>query len=161
MSGLRPADLLLPSVLDRLLDEQSQSNGDGQRLDELKAAVARDLEAFLNSRRRCISPPGDLTELDRSVVDYGVEDFTGANMASPDRRERFRAAMEAAIRRYEPRFAAVEVVILPDEGGGQDRTLRFRIEGLLHAEPAPEPLVLDSRIDPLTRAYEIKEAADG
>ena len=160
MTDPRPPDLLLPSVLDRLLDEQSHGVNDGQRLEELKAAVARDLEAFLNSRRRCISPPDDLTELDHSIVDYGIEDFTGANMATPDRRERFRAAVESAIRRYEPRFAAVEVVILPDDGG-RDRTLRFRIEGLLHAEPAPEPLVLDSRIDPLTCTYEIKEAADG
>ena len=160
MAHHEPADLLLPSILDRLLDEQRADARSAQRLEEIKASVARDLEAFLNTRRRCLSYPADLRELDRSVVDYGLDDFTGANMATADRRERFRATVEAAIRRYETRFAAVEVTILPNESG-EDRSLRFRIEGLLHAEPAPEPLVLDSRIDPVTNACEIRESEDG
>ena len=160
MNGEPAPDLLLPSILDRLLDEQSTDRYVGQTLDDLKAAVARDLEAFLNTRRRCITPPKDLKELNRSVVDYGLDDFTATSMATASRREQFRGSVEAAILRYEPRFLAVEVTILANDTA-EDRTLRFRIEGLLHAEPVPEPLVLDSRIDPVTNRCEVKESMDG
>ena len=160
MIGDSPTDLLLPSVLDRLLNEASDDERSSQRLDAIKAAVTRDLEAFLNTHRRCISFAYDLTELNRSVVDYGLEDFTGANMTSDQNRERFRAEVEAAIRRYEPRFAMVEVIVIPNDSS-QDRTLRFRIEGALHAEPAPEPLVQDSMVDPVTNQCEVKESSDG
>ena len=159
-----PADdePLLPSLLDRLLDEQN-AGGErrrGHRLSDLKRAMARDLEQFLNTRRRCRSLPGDLRELAPSVLDYGIPDFTGANLASMERRDSFRAAIEAAVRRYEPRFKAVQVVML-DNANPLDRSIRFRIEALMHAEPAPEPLILDSRVDPVTRAYHVRETSGG
>jgi type VI secretion system protein ImpF len=39
-----------------------------------------------------------------------------------------------------------------------DRTLRFRIDALLYAEPAPEPVVFDSAMEPATGNVEIKGA---
>jgi type VI secretion system protein ImpF len=36
-----------------------------------------------------------------------------------------------------------------------DRTLRFRIEALVHAEPAPEPLIFDSAVDPSTQGVTV------
>ena len=37
-----------------------------------------------------------------------------------------------------------------------DRALRFRIDALLHADPAPEPVVFDSELKPLTASFEVK-----
>jgi type VI secretion system protein ImpF len=37
-----------------------------------------------------------------------------------------------------------------------DRTLRFRIDALLYAEPAPEPVVFDSQLEPSSATIEIK-----
>ena len=155
---------LLPSVLDRLLDEQeasgSMGRGRGARLAELKRAVARDLENLLNTRRRCRSFPRDLDELRPSLADYGVPDFTGSNLASTSRKQAFRTAMERAIKLYEPRFKSVTVTMVANTNP-LDRSLRFRIEALLHAEPAPEPLTLDSRIDPVSRACQVRESGYG
>ena len=63
--------------------------------------------------------------------------------------------MEEAIRRFEPRFIKVAVAMLGGSGN-DDRTLRFRIDALMYADPAPEPIVFDSVIDPSTRSVAVK-----
>ena len=152
------------SVLDRLLDEEPQRRQDAplggrQALMALRRAVGRDLENLLNTRLRCRSSPPDLEELDLSLVNYGVPDFTGANLATSERRSAFRSTVEQVIRRYEPRFTAVSVTLL-DNTERLDRTLRFRIEALMRADPEPEPVVYDSVVDPVSRNVTVK-GADG
>jgi type VI secretion system protein ImpF len=148
------------SVLDRLLDEEPQRPQDPpmshrQALGAMRRAVGRDLENLLNTRIRCKSSPADLKELDVSLVNYGVPDFTGANLATSERRNDFRAAVEQVIRRYEPRFTAVSVTIL-ENTERLDRTLRFRIEALMRADPDAEPVVYDSVVDPVSRNVTVK-----
>lgn len=148
------------SVLERLLDEEPQRAQDPplsqrQALTAMRRAVGRDLENLLNTRIRCRSTPSDLKELDISLVNYGVPDFTGANLATSERRNVFRSAVEQVIRRYEPRFTAVSVTIL-ENTERLDRTLRFRIEALMRADPAPEPVVYDSVVDPVSRNVTVK-----
>lgn len=156
---------LLPSVLDRLLDASPESTRDppksrGQHLAEMRRAVRRDLEALLNTRQRCISWPGDLTELDHSLVSYGVRDFASLNLATSDQREAFCRDVEAVIRRNEPRFVSVSVTLL-ENSDEVDRTMRFRIEALMYADPAPEPIVLDSFVDPAARGIKVGDEAGG
>jgi len=156
---------LLPSLLDRLLDDDPQvkretDQGRHQLLGQMKRSVSRDLENLLNTRRRCLPVPDDLTELTTSLVNYGLPDFTGKHMASAETREAFRAALEDVIRNWEPRFKSVSVTML--EGAEPlDRTLRFRIDALMYADPAPEQLVFDSTLEPLTGDFEIKGAGIG
>ena len=57
--------------------------------------------------------------------------------------------MEDAIRRFEPRFAGVRVSLL-DARDTLDATLRLRIDALLRAEPAPEPISFDTLVDATT-----------
>src|SRR5688572_29401729 len=125
---------LLPSVLDRLmhLDPRGPGRGRGQLQRDLKEGIRRDLEDLLNTRWRCSSWPPNLEELELSLVNYGSPDFTGANLGSPTNQEDFRRILQRVIQRYEPRFSGVTVALLknPDP---MDRTLRFRIEALLHA----------------------------
>jgi type VI secretion system protein ImpF len=160
-----PDQPLLPSVLDRLIDDDPAARRDpprtrGQNLAELRRAVGRDLEALLNTRQRCKSPPDDLTELEVSLVNYGIPDFTGANLATEEQRDAFRRAIEDAIRRLEPRFQQVAVTML-DNTEPLDRTLRFRIEALMHAEPLPEAMVFDSLMEPVTRSFAVTSLGDG
>ncbi len=152
---------LQPSLLDRLQDDDPTrpdpvSRSRGQHLRELREAVRRDIENLLNTRQRCLPPPPGLTELAVSTVNYGIPDFSGVDLAAKDRREEFRRSVEEAIRRFEPRFVKVDVVM--HEGGGTDgeRTMRFRIDALMYADPAPEPIVFDSVIDPGSRAVAVR-----
>ncbi len=159
MARIDPDQPLLPSVLDRLLDDDPDSQRDppkarGQQLGELRRAVGRDLEALLNTRQRCRSAPSDLKQLDHSLINYGIPDLTAANLATAERRDDFRATIEEAIRRHEPRFVTVSVILLENAEPG-DRTLRFRIEALIRADPAPEPLIYDSYLEPVTRNFSV------
>jgi len=63
--------------------------------------------------------------------------------------------IERGLREQEPRFKTVRV-IPTTESGSLQRILRFRIEALMHAEPAPEQVQFHSRIEPVTRAFEVK-----
>jgi type VI secretion system protein ImpF len=150
---------LVLSLLDRLIDENPDLSRDppksrGQHLRELRDSVRRDLENLLNTRQRCLGWPEGCDELALSSVNYGIPDFTGADLASAERREAFRATIEDVIRQFEPRFVSVHVTML-DNSEPTDRTLRFRIEALIYADPAPEPLVFDSYLDPASRGVAV------
>lgn len=151
---------LLISVFDRLLGDESAGSGESRRAapswwskDTLRTGVRRDLEALLNTRRRCLSWPEHLDRLDRSLVGYGAPDHSGANLSSHAQKEHFRAEIEQTIRLFEPRFKSVRVTLL--ESDGVSRTLRFRIEALLHADPVPLHLLFDSLLDPGSRRFSV------
>ncbi len=155
---------VVPSVLDRLILDDPSSTRDpdkswGVVLRELRESVRRDLENFLNTRQRCRSWPAALGELNRSLINYGVPDFTGAGLGSDESRSRFRRSLEVLIRSFEPRFKTVRVTVL-ENANPADRTLRLRIDALLHAEPAPEPLSFDTTVEPVSRTFEVRGADD-
>jgi len=116
------------------------------------------LENLLNTRWRCSSWPENLDELELSLVNYGIPDITGAALGGARNREQFRQIVERVIKHFEPRFERVSVQML-DNVEPLDRTLRFRIDALLHAEPAPEPVVFDSALQPATGNVEVKGAS--
>jgi type VI secretion system protein ImpF len=160
MAKIEADQPLVPSVLDRLIDDDPATTREpprsrGQLLRDLKQSLRRDLENLLNTRRRCKSWPENLSELESSLVNYGIPDLAGSALGSADGREEFRQTFEAIVRRFEPRFARVSVEML---GNAEplDRTLRFRINAMLHAEPAPEPVVFDSALQPATGNVAVK-----
>ncbi|HKV48566.1 MAG TPA: type VI secretion system baseplate subunit TssE [Candidatus Acidoferrales bacterium] len=139
------------SVLDRLIDREPKTASEApltrsQSVRLMKAAVQRDLEWLLNSRRIFIDPDESLKELNRSVYVYGLPDFSSYGAASaPDRAKLLRQLM-AAIKMFEPRLLNVRLVPIESEGGGIQE-LRFRIEGLLAMDPAPEPVSFDTVVE--------------
>ncbi len=141
-------------LLDRLIDDAPDQERDpplssAEALEALRASVRRDLEALLNARRRWRSWPAEYTELARSPLGFGIPDFTAGAMNEPGRREALRAEVEETIRRFEPRLVRVSVSMV--EGQNKlEATLRLRIDGLLHAEPAPEPVAFDTTVDATT-----------
>ncbi|MFT4542269.1 MAG: type VI secretion system protein ImpF [Planctomycetota bacterium] len=154
-----PHKPLQPSLLDRLLDNEpdkqvESARGGHQKLSELRASVRRDLENLLNSRRRCLSWPAELEELGRSTLGYGIPDLTGENLSSESARKNFLRQVEELIRTYEPRFKTVRVTT-PESMNESDRTLRFRIDAMMFADPYPQPVVFDSLLEPVSRNFEV------
>jgi len=151
---------LMPSVLDRLIDREPENQREAplsrhQVLRELKQSVRHDLENLLNTRWRCVQWPPDLDALDVSLVNYGIPDFTGASMGTPSSREQLRQVVEQVIRKFEPRFKSVRVKLL-EHADETDRSLRLRIDALLYAEPAPEPVIFDSQLEPTSGNFAVK-----
>lgn len=164
MARSRDDQLLVPSVLDRLLDDEPGVSREaprsrGQVLRALKLSVRRDLENLLNTRSRCHSWPLEMTELKRSLVNYGVPDITGASFGTPEDREDFCRTLEQVIRRHETRFRSVTVTLL-ENTESLDRILRFRIDALLEVEPAPEPVVFDSSLRLADADFEVRGGTD-
>ena len=134
------------SILDRLLDDNPGVQAEVaptplQAQRDLHQAVRRDLEALLNSRRRVVPYPASMQELDRSLVNYGIPDFTGASLSSLDSRAQFVRVIEAAIRRFEPRFKSVKVA--------RARTSSPMHDTLLSTTPAANSRRFDSIYKPL------------
>jgi type VI secretion system protein ImpF len=141
---------LLPSVLDRLL-------GDGGvwTVESAKAAVKRDLEWLLNSRRVVSKHPTDLKPLGQSLVTYGLPDLASFRPGAAGDQEQLRLAMQEAIRRFEPRLSRVRVRL--EAGFTPDRSIRFRIDALLRVEPEPEPVAFDSVLRLDDQTFEIRD----
>ena len=113
----------------------------------LRQAVRRDLEALLNARRRWRSWPAALSHLAVSPIGFGIPDFGAGAFNDAQQREELRLEIEDTIRRFEPRFLSVTVV-LGKSDTTLDSSLRLRIDAVLHAEPAPEPISFDTFFDP-------------
>jgi type VI secretion system protein ImpF len=151
---------LIPSVLDRLLDEQPQVSTEPatrriQDLRSLERAVGRDLEALLNSRQETLRElPSEFVELNRSLLTYGLPDLTSLSLLNHDDRNRIRRSVEQAISAFEPRLQNVRVALEPPRE--HDRGLRFRIDALLRVDPAPEPVTFDAVLHLKTQQLEIQ-----
>ncbi|MGH8431367.1 MAG: type VI secretion system baseplate subunit TssE [Solimonas sp.] len=101
-------------LFDRLVDAEPDEQSDrpitvAAAMDALRASICRDLEELLNTRRRWRSWDPHLTELDRSLVGYGLPDFASGAFNDPRRREELRLLVEASIRRFEPRIVTLKV----------------------------------------------------
>jgi type VI secretion system protein ImpF len=154
------APSIVPSLLDRLLDDQPDAPREAlsYRVDDLrglKRSVARDLEAMLNSRQETLGDlPEDLVELRRSLLVYGLPDFTAFSLLGTRDRVRIRRALEDVIVAFEPRLERVRVVL--EDSQPNERVLRFRVDGWLRVEPAPEPVTFDTLLQLNTRDYVVQ-----
>ena len=78
--------LIVPSVLDRLLDDSPKEQVENQSLlffdlNRLKRAVARDMEALLNSRHVDLDEEIERYPYARnSVIDYGITDLSSLSL---------------------------------------------------------------------------------
>jgi type VI secretion system protein ImpF len=145
-----------PSLLDRLTDHTPGSRGENpfsrlQALRVLKASLWRDLSALLNTKRREEEVPEQFTESNRSLLTYGLPDFSSYGLKSEAAQNRLRRAIEAAVRRFEPRLENVTVALEPPQE--TDRALRFRVDGFLRIEPAPEPVSFETLLQPETGRF--------
>ncbi|MEO1619138.1 MAG: type VI secretion system baseplate subunit TssE [Planctomycetota bacterium] len=154
---------LIPSVLDRLIDLDPQVKTEvpmnrTQVLQQMKESVGRDLQALLNTRCRATSWTNSLKELDRSLFAYGIPDCVGLSTGSREQQEELRRLIARAIQNFEPRLSHVQVKVA-DTDDPTDRALRFRIDAMLKVDPAPEPVIYDSRLDATSGDFKVQGVA--
>ncbi len=154
-----------PSILDRLVDNdptqlQDQDKSRMQHLRELRYSVKRDLENLMNTRFRILAPSEQHTQLEKSLLNYGLPDLATVNISDVEKKRQFIKSLEATLAHYEPRFKTVKVVHTQNKELN-DRTLRFRIDATLYADPAPEIIIFDSVLDPVFRTIKVEESQNG
>ncbi len=173
----------MPCLFDRIIRSLGRGgSSDSRSIDsrDYRAAVRRDLEWLLNSKRRrtrqemertVMSPTGraaiddtasiyDHEELPTSVLNYGIRDFNGAAVNPDDGRvmEGIRSEIRAVIRHFEPRIVAESLRIEPIEDSTNPSILTFTIEAELWAFPEWDSLRID--IDLNTGACRVKEGGE-
>lgn len=145
------------SVLDRLIDENvggpEPPPSRGRILARIRTAVQRDLEDLLNTRYRCVAWPPRRDELDNSLMNFGLPDFTAAGLDLGRDSDTLLEAVRMAIDLFEPRLR--DVVVEPSEDTSRDRTLRFRIRGTLRIDPDDHPVQFDSTLESATGQFDI------
>ncbi|MCE1171606.1 type VI secretion system baseplate subunit TssE [Azovibrio restrictus] len=153
--------LVRPSVLDRLLDDQPRIPTDTTQqlaadLGRLKHAVARDLEALLNSR--CVDVDeliDEYPEVLDSVLDFGITDLSSLSLLDPGDRDFLRDKIRIAIERHEPRLEGVKVSL--EAPSGIERMLKFRVDAILRILPSRPPVSFNATLQPSSNSCQIRE----
>jgi len=153
---------LRPSILDRLLDNephiQTEADKDrDQKLAQMRKSVRRDLETLLNTRCRVMEPSDEFEQLETSLLNYGLPDLATVNVLNLQKKIEFTQDLENLLKEFEPRFKSVKVKFT-DNKDTTDRTIRFRIDATLYADPYPEVVIFDSILEPVTRTVNVDEA---
>jgi type VI secretion system protein ImpF len=151
--------IVTPSVLDRLIDHEPKNRSEpmptsAQSLRAMKAALRRDLEWLMNTRRVIDDPPESCVELRRSVYHYGLPDISSMGTFSSSDQNQLLKSMESALAFFEPRLIRVKVNLKPVTGAG--RMVHFVIEGLLRVDPVPEQIVFDTVLELSSGSYQIQ-----
>ncbi len=165
MSKIKSDQPVLPSLLDRLIDDDptttlSEAKSYGVVLSDIKNSIKRDLEALLNTRLYRDALPQKFAELDVSVVNYGLPDFSVIQLGNDEGKEEFRLKVQDIIEKYEPRFKEVHVD-LEQMGEDYERTLYMKISAVLMIDPDPIPLLFDSRVKTIDKAVHLREVNHG
>jgi len=151
-----------PGLFDRLLGVPARSAAGGATVsrisaDDLKDAVARDLEALLNTRAVIDEELlKDYPECSRSILNYGLSDFADRSLSSPADRAHICACLEKVIGRHEPRLRNVKASLEIREGAVN--RLNFSITALLVASSSQEPVNFDAVLQRSTLQYSISKA---
>src|SRR5262249_48983752 len=148
-------------LLDRLTDNDPKIRAEpgmtrAQSVRMLKGALRRDLEWLFNTRANHDLPlPPELPEVFKSVVNYGLPDFTHLSFSNMRDRNKLLRQLEQAITMFEPRLTGVQVRLL-DTDLELSRAVRFQIDGFLKMDPAPEHISFDTLLDVTSGNYEVK-----
>jgi type VI secretion system protein ImpF len=108
------ASMLPQSLLDRLIDDApdeaaERSDSDEQALERFKLGLRRDLEALLNSKRPLLGAVESGSDLERTILGFGLTDISTEDFSAAGVRDRIRRMVAQCIRDHEPRLSRVEV----------------------------------------------------
>lgn len=148
-----------PTLMARVFDDAPWLEVEAEPLhqwnvEELKAAVSRDLESMLNSRAgHTAEHLQAYPNVAQSLVTLGMCDFVGRSLANPVDRAYICRTIESSINTHEPRLQNVRVNLMADTiAVGR---LHFSISALLVVRPAQEPVSFDVLLQPNTQQYSI------
>ncbi|WP_233888754.1 type VI secretion system baseplate subunit TssE [Paraburkholderia flagellata] len=148
------AERLLPSLLDRLIDDDPQADSESREVlftrRVLRAAVLRDLSWLFNTTNLGAEIPAQrYPAAQASVLNYGLPCLSGRFASTVDDVV-LEQAVRSAILLFEPRIAPDSLEIEPVFDRSvleMHNQIALVIRGLLWAQPAPLELVLRTEID--------------
>ncbi len=147
------------SLLDRLMDQQPESPDEPVQFSRVGinaqvTSVLRDLENLFNTRSctSLTSNRGLTPQAINSILTYGSRDFSLENPRSQRVRQAIRLEIVRLLSSFEPRLKDLTVRFAPTK---EERTLRFRIEAVLHIEPVAVATAFETHFDINSGSYTI------
>ena len=146
------------SILDRLIDMEPDVTVEPVQYrsfsyTQMRGMVERDLENLLNTKCFTSDILEPYAELKKSLLTYGVSDFTSKNPATPSVRADLRQEIERTITTFEPRLKNVAVKFEIREKG--ERHLKFTITAVLLLDDESEPVIFSTFFDTNRCEYSI------
>ncbi|ANY86653.1 MULTISPECIES: type VI secretion system baseplate subunit TssE [Pseudomonas] len=151
---------LLPSLLDRLLDDRPHQSAEPavQRtcsLAEYKASIVRDLEVLVNTRQCLVAEELEgFKQLGGSILEYGMPDFISRSVLDPHDRRLIQQQLERAITTGDRRFRRVRVQLLAQQNG--HRMLTFRVDAVLRLQDISRQVSFDAVLQVNTQEYKVQ-----
>jgi type VI secretion system protein ImpF len=166
LAELTQKERLQPSLLDRLTDDEPETNVESRDRrvispSRLRECVQRDLSWLLNTTRlSALEPLDDFPAAEVSVINYGMPDLTGRTASGVDARALERTLVQV-ITAYEPRLLkrSVKVRLFVDPDRMSHNAMIFDIEAELWAQPLPLRLFLRTEIDLESGVVVVNETA--
>jgi type VI secretion system protein ImpF len=157
-----PADepeILVPSVFDRLVDPDPTGARwrHGYSLDDLTAAVQRDLQDLLNTAMSYRRMPEAFAHTRTSVAAYGLPEVITHQISDPQQQTDIARILEDTIRRFEPRLADIVAEPLGTTDGSIAK-LRFRVRARLAV--AGDDVAFDTVLELATGRYRVKPSSE-
>jgi len=158
---------VLPSVLDRLLDEHPEQKSERPEdwsltVEQLEKYVLRDLNYLANSSRpEDSSVPPECKLVRESIWFYGLW-RPGRLGKSAEDHESIRRELEQMIKRYEPRLAKVKVSGLTADSKETQHSIRhyaFTIQAVLRFDPMPD-VCFDATMNRYPQGFRITGAVE-
>ena len=150
MADLKPIVGARALLFDRLVDVPPDGNDRERGLrilnrEQLKASVRRELERLLNTR--CSIPLHQLGGEERSVVNYGIPDFSSLSPHNADDHALIASIVGQTIAAFEPRLRQVRVEVGSASAAESALWLNISAELAvgLFAEPVSFPVILNSK----------------
>ena len=161
----KQTQVIVPSILDRLIDDDPNSGLEAPtplhlQLAKIKENIRRDLENLLNTRLKISRDLDPYPELDQSIINYGLPDFSHLPIDSENECTSLANRITGIISRFEPRLRNIDVNIRP-MGEGINRTLYVEILATLIITPSPISVFFDSRLHHIDRKLTLREAKHG
>lgn len=165
MAELTTQERLQPSLLDRLTDDEPGQKAESRdkrviSASRLRECVTRDIAWLLN----CVNLGSeesldDFPDAARSTINFGIPDLTGAAVAGVNVAD-LQRALRDAILAFEPRLtpSTLQVIVDVDDARMDRRSLAFRIESEMWAQPLPLNLYLKTEVDLETGNVNVAES---
>ena len=146
-------DSLFPSLVDRLIDDDSQIRHEARQtpretVDQIIESIIQDVCNLLNTRAQVVSCPEHHRELHDSVLSYGLPDFSGIAQRGEFQ---LQDAVSAVVSRHDSRLheLVIKVVPVPDS---VDQRVRLQIRASVGT--LPESVVFHVDLDESAETFQ-------
>jgi type VI secretion system protein ImpF len=138
-------------LLHRLTDESIEQLIDTDKgryihFEDLQIEIKSNLENILNARPFYFGAHKNLTELNNSVLNYGIPDFSQQYYHLKKHQKELCQVIRAVISHFEPRLQKTMVSLVENQEKNV-RTLTIRITGVIVVKPEIHQAVFESNLD--------------